>query len=879
MDPEFQEIHRALQSLARRMDALEARARRDGAGHDDRRGEAAAGPVLPGTPAASRAGGPAARAGAPRSEVEMPGEPAPRQAGPGREARATSAGGGAGSPPPSGAGSRAPGGMAPGAPHAPLARNAAEELRDLMQAGFAALEAAEDLKAVPRFFARFAHENGLRMLLLKRWNSGLEVLLAEGLSKSRQMATEDPASERIAIKDDDLFAALAQDHCVYAGPIPARHFPLELSLLLGRGPERHMVLLPLPLRGRWNTFLFLDAPAERADLLAVTEALARHALGRLMLLEHGERTRPQRCAAILAQELARRGGDQPAAAAAATRPARRAAPVREQAAVPSGEPLAEAPIAKTARPAEASAAPPAAPAGAAPSAGPAGAPVRATTPAEANASAEARGPVPSAAPSVSGRATPLTRFGEGRPGPAPGSSGPGTAPSPAAPAAAAPRTAGPSPAARAAGLSRGGSPARHAAADDPGLDPIAQPLASPAAAGLGVEEAFPLTRFPRANLRPESAAHAPARAAPARAAPSMGGPAAPAPRPGAEAARRERTDPGEGPLGSTADLDRIFADVMEPAAGRTAPAAPSANGPFRSATAVAEEVPSGSDTGAGAGPQMDLQKFLAKAGELPALPRVANHILALIADPNTTAAKLEKAIILDQALTAKVLRIANSSFYGGLRDVNTVSEAIVRLGFVTIRNWTLVTAAKAVFVDAQTAPALQQVWQQSVLSAMASQLVAERVHFRAPEAVFVGGLMQNIGQLALAKAAPDQFRQVMEASAEAQVPYHVVERELLGFDHGDLGAMLIREWNLSDELEAAVRQHHHLEDAEGPARRLAAMIALGEEIAFCSGSVPDEELTIWEMSTAAKILDVDEPTYVDLLERARQLRIDPRLFG
>ncbi len=278
-------------------------------------------------------------------------------------------------------------------------------------------------------------------------------------------------------------------------------------------------------------------------------------------------------------------------------------------------------------------------------------------------------------------------------------------------------------------------------------------------------------------------------------------------------------------------------------------------------------------------PEGDAAADLARrVGDLPALPRVANHILALIADPNTTATKLEKAIVLDQALTAKILKIANSSFYGGLRDVHTVGEAIVRLGFVTIRNWTLATAARSVFLDAGAAPGLQQIWQQSVLSAMAAQLVAEKVRYPAPESVFVGGLMQNIGQLALAKVSPDAFEQILRTSAEAQVPYYFVEKEVLGFDHGALGALLIREWNLSDDLEEAVRTHHRLEEA-GPARRLAAMIALGEEIADCSGSVPDEGLTIWEMSEAARVLEITEPDYVDLVERAHRLRIDPRLFG
>jgi HD-like signal output (HDOD) protein len=272
------------------------------------------------------------------------------------------------------------------------------------------------------------------------------------------------------------------------------------------------------------------------------------------------------------------------------------------------------------------------------------------------------------------------------------------------------------------------------------------------------------------------------------------------------------------------------------------------------------------------------EEIVRSVGDLPALPRVANHILALIADPNTTAVKLEKAIVLDQALTAKILKIANSSFYGGLRDVNTVSEAIVRLGFVTIRNWTLATAARSAFLDADSGPDLLQIWQQSILSAMASQMVAEQVRHPSPESVFVGGLMQNIGQLALARVSPETFRTVLTTSAEAQVPYHIVEREQYGFDHGALGALLIREWNLSDELEQAVRAHHLLSEA-GPAQRLAAMIALGEEIAACSGSVPDEGLTIWEMSEAARLLDVGEAEYVDLLERARRLRVDPRLFG
>ncbi len=181
-----------------------------------------------------------------------------------------------------------------------------------LRAGLAVLDAAEDVKDFPRFFVRLAQQTGLGMLLLKRWSSGLEILLAEGIERSRAGGDADSLPEgRIPIRDDDLFSALAGDHCVYAGPVPVKHFPLDLSLLLGRGQDRHIVVLPLPLRGRWNTFILLDAPHADPAAVGAAELLARYALARLLLLEHGEKTKPQKSAAILTQELARRGGAGP----------------------------------------------------------------------------------------------------------------------------------------------------------------------------------------------------------------------------------------------------------------------------------------------------------------------------------------------------------------------------------------------------------------------------------------------------------------------------------------------------------------------------------------------------------------------------------------
>jgi len=140
--------------------------------------------------------------------------------------------------------------------------------------------------------------------------------------------------------------------------------------------------------------------------------------------------------------------------------------------------------------------------------------------------------------------------------------------------------------------------------------------------------------------------------------------------------------------------------------------------------------------------------------------------------------------------------------------------------------------------------------------------------------------MQNIGQLVLARSHPELFHQVLTISAAEGLPYHVVEQELLGFDHGDLGALLIKEWNLSEDLEQGVRWHHRLDHPDIQNRELAAMIALGEEVAACTGSASEgaDDLR-YEYSRAAPVLGITAGFFQRLRTEAHDLSVDPGFFG
>jgi len=631
----------------------------------------------------------------------------------------------------------------------------------LLRAGVAELDGLTRAADFPPVFARLASRAGLRMLVLKQWRSGLQVVA------ERNVVLPDEAKQRrpdgrapIPTDGEDLFTVVARDRQVYAGPVPIKVFPLDLTLLLGRGAtDRRIVVLPLPARERWSTFVYLDGGPEQEAVLAVAEFLARHAVDRLRLLQRGEVVPEGEVAALLKQELHRRrdrlqqsaadvaelGDGPPEAAAPATHGAERTA---------AGQPRRPGPLPEHVR--------------------------------EGQDAAESLAWVHRSdeASATFAAAAPRDWIVAADPGPERAS----TAGAPTAPGSATPAEAAPTATSGGEGSSRG--------APAPAID---------------------LAGLPQAAVRAGQA---------------------------------------------QAEADAIVRAWEEAVLG----------GPVRHPEPLVLAAPPSTPR--------DPADILHQSGDLPAMPKAALHILSVIEDPRTTATRLEKAVAMDQALTAKILRIANSPFYGAVREINTVSEAIVRLGFVTIRNWTLVTATKSVFLGAGAGVLFQKIWRQSVLSAMAAQLVAQSVRRAEPETVFVGGLMQNIGQLVLARSQPELFQQVLTISAAEALPYHVVEQELLGFDHGDLGALLIKEWNLSEDLEQAVRWHHRLEHPDVQCRDLAALVALGEEVAACTGSgeVDADADAGWEHSPAARVLGLSAQLCQRLRGQAAELTLDPGLF-
>lgn len=276
-------------------------------------------------------------------------------------------------------------------------------------------------------------------------------------------------------------------------------------------------------------------------------------------------------------------------------------------------------------------------------------------------------------------------------------------------------------------------------------------------------------------------------------------------------------------------------------------------------------------------PLLEPDDILARIGDLPAMPHVALKVLGMLNDPETTVQAIQEAISSDQALSVRLLQIANSSLYGTMRDCSTISEAVMRLGFKSIRSWLLATATRTAFVQGGSSTDLELLWRQSIAAAMAAQMLAEESGQMDPEVAFMGGLLQNLGLLLVARDHPAVFSEILHHSRQSRRPLHEVERSMMGFDHADLSALILQHWGLSDDLVAAVGAHHRLESA-GSSRTFAAVVELAERLAMRTSHEAGYLDALSGDLDAARILGLDGPTLDELEERLEATVNDRRLI-
>ena len=232
----------------------------------------------------------------------------------------------------------------------------------------------------------------------------------------------------------------------------------------------------------------------------------------------------------------------------------------------------------------------------------------------------------------------------------------------------------------------------------------------------------------------------------------------------------------------------------------------------------------------------DLFRALDENLNLLPCPGVASRVIEAVASPDLSAGDLESIILCDPALTARMLKIANSAYYGLRQEVGHVCHAIVLLGFRTTRNIATTAALGAWFkrgrrVGRMTA---HDIWRHSLHVAVAAEVLARRLVPEAdPDDGFLAGLLHDLGILAEFEICPKDLEFVFHLRETRDLSHVAAERQALGTDHCHVGQTLLRRWSLPQSLRDAVSPHHAYERSNGDLAPLAKTVALAE--AMCAG--------------------------------------------
>ena len=254
-----------------------------------------------------------------------------------------------------------------------------------------------------------------------------------------------------------------------------------------------------------------------------------------------------------------------------------------------------------------------------------------------------------------------------------------------------------------------------------------------------------------------------------------------------------------------------------------------------------------------------------KIDELPTLPTVVPRILSLMEEARADVGKVTEAISHDPALTSKILKVANSAYYGFPQKISSLDRAVALLGFNMVKSLAISVGVIRSLPSKGLAEVfnIEDLWVHSLAVATAMRLLEEG---KGPgehlEALFIVGLLHDVGKIILAEFLPDEFAAAVEKSnSDVAQPLYETERHIIGIDHGEVGGMLLARWKFPEVIVVPVTMHHSPEGSWTDFLRETAVLVVADALArqacignACSGpigEVPERALESLEFGGQA----------------------------
>lgn len=221
---------------------------------------------------------------------------------------------------------------------------------------------------------------------------------------------------------------------------------------------------------------------------------------------------------------------------------------------------------------------------------------------------------------------------------------------------------------------------------------------------------------------------------------------------------------------------------------------------------------------------------------LPPFPMVAQRTLLLLNKPEVSIQELVEVVKFDPAITANILRISNSAYFGLRREIHSLQQALLLLGTQELLKIVIASGATRLF----SAPTpgyfteRQGLWRHSVSCALMVDLLCRELSLPDHATGFTAGLMHDIGKVVLSLFVEQKFHEIMEVVEQQGVSFQAAEKIILGVDHAEMGGEMARMWDFPDRLRLAIT-YHHLDKPEAYTDDLILLVYLADILVLMFG--------------------------------------------
>lgn len=233
---------------------------------------------------------------------------------------------------------------------------------------------------------------------------------------------------------------------------------------------------------------------------------------------------------------------------------------------------------------------------------------------------------------------------------------------------------------------------------------------------------------------------------------------------------------------------------------------------------------------------LSLNRLLAESERIEPVNQVIHQLMDLVDDPDVPASEISELIVYEPAVTANLLKLANSAAFGFKKKVDSVHDAVVLLGLKRVVELVLLNCVTKSLKTAYQGYGLEEgrLWKQSVSCALMANAIAESVAVAEKHIVFTAALLKDIGVMVLDRHMHQAMPEIRTAMTAGGLSLTAAERQVLGIDHAQLGGRIAVNWNFSETLASSI-ENHHLEDSMTAIPNETAIVYLSDSMCSLTG--------------------------------------------